>query len=152
MESWLLAGRVVLAGLLYAFLAAVFIVLWRDMRAAEATLAQPPHEAGGHLVVLTGNKDILPGSILPLRPFTTLGRGSANTIVLPDTFVSTEHAIIALRNGQWWLEDRDSRNGTRLNDVPVETPMVLNNGDIISIGQLRLRMEIETREYAIRKM
>jgi pSer/pThr/pTyr-binding forkhead associated (FHA) protein len=45
------------------------------------------------------------------------------------------------RNGQWWLEDRDSRNGTLLNDMPVDTPLIVSHGDVIGIGQVQLRFE-----------
>jgi len=141
MEIWLFAGRLILTGLLYSFLAAMFIVMLRDMRAAEAVLKQPPQQVSGHLAVLTGNEDILPGTMLFLRPFTTLGRGPCNTIILPDTFVSTEHAIIALRDGQWWLEDRDSRNGTTVNDIRIEAPVALSAGDVIGIGRLEFKFE-----------
>jgi pSer/pThr/pTyr-binding forkhead associated (FHA) protein len=62
---------------------------------------------------------------------------------VPDTFASAEHALISWRGGQWWLEDLGSRNGTRLNDETVTAPTVLSAGDVISIGQVKLKVEIE---------
>jgi pSer/pThr/pTyr-binding forkhead associated (FHA) protein len=51
--------------------------------------------------------------------------------------------MLTLRSGQWWLEDRGSSNGTRLNGYRVEEPIVLSAGDIIGIGQLELKLELE---------
>jgi len=146
MEVALFIGRLVLTGLLYLFLAAVFIVLWRDMRAA--TPAHSPHTqvADARLIVLEGNDTIPVNTSLSLQPFTTLGRGPANTIVLPNTYASAEHAIIAWHDGQWWLEDRGSRNGTLLNDVKIESPVVLSTDDIIGIGQIKLKVEIDLQQ------
>jgi pSer/pThr/pTyr-binding forkhead associated (FHA) protein len=49
-----------------------------------------------------------------------------------------------MRNGQWWIEDRKSRNGTLLNDLPVTESMVITHGDIIGIGNMKFRLELET--------
>ncbi len=141
METWLFVGRLVLTGLLYLFLIAVFIVLWRDVRAAIPVGAPAAPEASGRLVVLEGNAELATGAVLSLRPFTTLGRGASNTLVLPDTFASAEHAVITLRGGQWWLEDRGSRNGTMVNELPIESPVVLSAGDVIGIGRIKLKVE-----------
>ena len=136
----LFVGRLVLTGLLYLFLAAVFIVLWRDMRAV-AEHSAPARGRNGRLVVLEGSETISPGTVMPLQPFSTLGRGPASTILLADTFISAEHASIALRDGRWWLEDLGSRNGTTLNDVRIESAVALSAGDEIGIGRIRLRLE-----------
>jgi pSer/pThr/pTyr-binding forkhead associated (FHA) protein len=135
--------RVLLTVLLYVFLVAVFVVLWRDLR----TTAQPSmaiQERKAKLIVLASCDGLDADAVFPLQPFTTVGRGPANTIVVPDTFASAEHALISWRGGQWWLEDLGSRNGTRLNDETVTTPAVLSAGDVISVGQVKLKVEIET--------
>ncbi len=140
MEITLFIGRLILTGVLYLFLAAVFVVLWQDLRKAAHNNAPPAQDVNSRLVVIEGNADLPSGTNLPLQPCTTIGRGPANAIVLPDTFASAEHAIIALRDGRWWLEDRDSRNGTTLNGVQIESPIVLSADDVIGIGQVKLRV------------
>ncbi|MBN1888860.1 MAG: FHA domain-containing protein [Thermoflexales bacterium] len=139
MEMALLFGRLVLTGLLYLFLAAVFIVLWRDMR--PASRSSSAQQRNGHLLVLEGDSELVPGTIIDLRPLSTLGRAATSTIVLADTFVSAEHAVITLRDGRWWLEDCDSRNGTTVNGVRIESPLVLSGGDVLGIGRVRLKLE-----------
>ncbi len=72
-----------------------------------------------------------------------VGRAPTNTATLPDETASLEHALLHLRDGQWWLEDLDSRNGTRLNDAPVRDPAPVVPGDIISVGRVKLKVELE---------
>ena len=127
--------------LLYVFLVAVFVVLWRDLQAGQGA-PSVVQERKARLVVLAGAGGLQADQHFALQPFTTLGRNAANTIVVPDTFASAEHAIVSWRGGQWWLEDAGSRNGTRLNDESVTTPTVLCAGDVISIGQVKLRVEM----------
>ncbi|AGL02238.1 FHA domain-containing protein [Desulfoscipio gibsoniae] len=65
-----------------------------------------------------------------------LGRGAHNEIVLPDRFASNSHARLYSQDGQYWLEDLGSKNGTFLNGKPLTGPAVLANGDQIRIGEI----------------
>lgn len=130
--------------LLMIFLLALFVVLWRDYRSA-ATQAESTRRAYGRLIVLKDNDGNPTPSekSYPLIPLTSLGRSPTNTIVIEDTFASGEHALLALRNGLWWLEDRQSRNGTTLNNIAVTEPIIITDGDILGIGSLQLLIELD---------
>lgn len=142
-EIILLALRVVTGGLLLAFFGAVFWVLWRDYQVAVDPLGAGRRRRG-RLVVLASEDGIVDiGTNFPLLPVTSVGRSMTNTIVLNDSFCSQEHALVTWRGGQWWLEDRQSRNGTRLNDEPVREAVVLSTGDVIGVGQVELKVELE---------
>src|SRR5512139_2093272 len=128
--------------LLYVFLGALFFLLWRDIRVATRHSSAPAvRERSGQLRVLRGHNGLREGMLLPLMPFTTIGRSESNSIAITDPYASGEHALLAWRNGQWWLEDRDSRNGTLLNDMPVDTPLIISHGDVIGIGQMQFQFE-----------
>jgi pSer/pThr/pTyr-binding forkhead associated (FHA) protein len=81
------------------------------------------------------------GTVFPLRTVNSLGRSPANTVVIPDTYASSQHALLAQREGQWWLEDRNSRNGTLLNGGRIEEPTIVSSGDLIGVGRTQLRLE-----------
>jgi pSer/pThr/pTyr-binding forkhead associated (FHA) protein len=49
--------------------------------------------------------------------------------------------LLSLRGSQWWLEDLNSRNGTLLNDSPLETPTVVTMGDVVTIGNTQFKLE-----------
>lgn len=69
---------------------------------------------------------------------TTIGRKSANGIVLSDPTVSGSHARIHLSRGQATLEDLNSTNGTFINEVRISSSVQLEDGDNIGIGNYRL--------------
>jgi len=139
----LFALRALLAVLLYGFLGLLLWLLWQDVRMA-AKASQARFRRLGQLVVLESTLPaVAPGARFPLLPVTSLGRAATNTAPIPDEAVSLEHALLHLREGQWWLEDLDSRNGTRLNDVPVTQPAPVVPGDVIVIGRIKLKIEIE---------
>ncbi len=143
-EVILLLLRIISASLLIGFLVALFVVLWRDYQSTVSQL-QANRRSYGQLIALQeidGNYVML-GEVYPLLPLTSLGRAPTNTIVITDGFASSEHALVVLRNGQWWLEDRQSRNGTTLNDMAVNQPMIMTEGDVIGIGQKRFRLELQ---------
>ncbi len=60
-------------------------------------------------------------------------------------FESHEHPLLDLRHNQWWLEDREGHNGTLMNDVPINQPVIITDDDIIGIGSLRFRLELESK-------
>jgi FHA domain len=136
--------RVIVGLLLLTWLGALFYVMWRDYRSVVHE-AQASRRTYGQLIGLTeiDGSYLRTGQVYPLLPLTSLGRAPTNTIPVEDTFASNEHALVALRNGQWWLEDRRSRNGTTLNGMLVKQPVVITDGDIIGIGQLRFQLEVE---------
>jgi hypothetical protein len=136
----LLLLRVLLAALLYAFLGVLLVLLWRDLRRAVEA-GPPPRPEGRLIVVEAGEGGPEPGTAFPLQEVTSLGRTPANTIVLADPFVSARHALLAWREGRWWLEDQGSKNGTTLNGEPVTRPTVVSGGDLIGLGHVVLRME-----------
>jgi len=132
--------RLALLGALYLFLALVLLTAGRELRqagSASPTVQRP----SARLVVLdAGKTSLVPGDSLPLGPTTSLGRSSKSTIVLDDTFVSSDHAVIAFRAGRWWLTDLGSTNGTVINERPVEGEVGLNSGDIVTIGDVALKV------------
>ncbi len=69
-----------------------------------------------------------------------LGRAAENAVRVVDETVSAYHARMWYQSGQWWLEDLGSRNGTRVNDVAVEQPLVLAYGDHVCIGRVCLEL------------
>jgi hypothetical protein len=143
-EILLLILRMVSAILLLGILTALFVIIWRDYRAAIAA-AERSRRTYGTLVALAKiDQQLLPtGAQYPLLPFTSLGRAPTNSVTIPNSFASGEHALLALRSGQWWLEDRQSTNGTLLNGEPVTVPVIVTDGDIIGIGNHYFRIHLE---------
>jgi len=139
----MLVLRIVLALLLYGFLGLLFWMLWQDVRSAALHAAGRGRRLGRLLVLESALPQLPAGVEFPLLPITSLGRAPTNTASLPDDTASLEHALLHLRDGQWWLEDLASRNGTRLNDATIDDPSPVMPGDVISIGRVKLKLEME---------
>lgn len=68
----------------------------------------------------------------------TIGRGVGNTIHFRDPWLSRTHARIVARERSHVIEDLSSRNGTFVNGAAITESKVLIDGDVITLGDLRL--------------
>ncbi|MDD4688872.1 MAG: FHA domain-containing protein [Eubacteriales bacterium] len=66
----------------------------------------------------------------------TLGRGRGCNISIGDLALSAKHLRIWYEDKEWHAEDLKSKNGTYLNDELMEEQYLLDDGDIIKLGQL----------------
>ncbi len=143
LEVILLALRILAGAALMLFAAVIFGMLWRDYRVVSREVETRTRQRGRLVVINSGSSSLKEGGNLPLLPLTSLGRAPSNTILLDDSFASNQHAMVILRSGQWWLEDVGSSNGTLLNGYRIEEPVVISTGDIIGLGQVELKLELD---------
>jgi len=134
--------------LLWIFVMSVMGVLRRDIfgtrvaarapgarkRATRSKPARPPagRTRPGRLVVTAGP---LSGTTLPLGEASIVaGRSPACTLVLDDDYASGRHARFFPREGQWWVEDLGSTNGTLVGEQRITSPVPLAVGAPVRIG------------------
>jgi hypothetical protein len=146
-DWFILALRIAFIGLIYYFLYQVARVSIRELTAfglATATSDAPtlPSPASALEVLDPVDSSLRAGDMLPLDHYTTVGRGTQNSMVIDDGFVSTAHAEIVFDQGAWWLVDLHSTNGTRVNDAQVRERSRLHDGDIVQFGRVTLRASI----------
>ncbi len=81
----------------------------------------------------------------------TIGRSPDNTIVLPDRWASRNHAQLrATETGEFYLTDLGSGNGSVVNGERVTMPVILKDGDLITIGHSQLEFHHRSSESALR--
>jgi two-component system cell cycle response regulator len=68
-----------------------------------------------------------------------VGRDTDNDICVDMTTVSRRHARLFAKNGEAWVEDLGSTNGTLVNDEPIDGPRQLHNGDQLRFGSSILK-------------
>ena len=124
--------RLALAASLYIFFVRIFSALWQGLyhEARQLTARRvPPLELD---IQLQGA-----GAVLR-RTFNiaqiTVGRDPTCELSLDDSGISSRHASLSYHHNQWWLEDLNSTNGTRLNQSKVTLPTVLTSGDQVECG------------------
>ncbi|NNJ10803.1 FHA domain-containing protein [Chloroflexales bacterium ZM16-3] len=134
--------RVAVVFLLYFFLWQVVRVVSRDLLAGPGA-SSPQVSSYGQLVVASSGQTGIPvGKVFPLSPAMVIGRSTETDVALNDTFLSLEHARLERRNGIWSLEDLNSTNGTYLNGFEVRAPSEVNDGDVIRVGRVELKLVI----------
>lgn len=136
LSLWLL--RIGFVVLIYVFLFMVARAMWHDLRAGVSGAGRPL----GRLAVIAAQEGRpATGTSFALDAVNSIGRDVNNSIVIDDSFVSADHAVLSFRGRAWYVEDRGSTNGTWLNGQRVEGYAALGYGDEVQIGQVRFRLE-----------
>jgi len=131
----LFVGKILLLGLLYLFLFALV------KTGIGAVGTGRPAEGRWRLLlkVIAGPKE-LRGVELDLADPILIGRTPKAGLVIADGFVSMRHAHIEPAERGPIITDLGSTNGTIVNDVRIEHPTRLNQGDVITLGDIRLEV------------
>ena len=142
MEIAFLVLRILLAAVLYAFLVWALYLLWSRLRQQSQTMEAAP-VPGISLRLL--HADLMldaEKSFHFSRKEVIIGRQPGSDVRLDDGTISARHARLVYHHAQWWLEDLDSRNGTHVNELTVEEPLVVTYGDVITMGRVEFRLEV----------
>jgi len=78
----------------------------------------------------------------------TIGRGTETDVLIADKLASRTHCGISYKDGNYFLRDFDSRNGTFVNDRLIETCQI-NPGDRIRVGDMVLTVEASPRKGTV---
>jgi hypothetical protein len=94
-----------------------------------------PKQGNTRLCVLSGQ---MIGREISLNgQVVSIGRGSVNSIQIPDASVSRSHALLNYESGRWILYDKGSKYGTFVNGRRIKSYQ-LQNRDRIQIGYSQL--------------
>ena len=150
----------ILIALQAAFIALLYLFIWRVVRSAVRGLPAAPQEsfvlapaqvaqaradaglAPGRLVVRR-SRAIPVGKAFEAGPVpTTLGRSSDNVVALDgDDFASGHHARVESGLDGTWVIDLGSTNGTFVNGERVDGRRRLREGDLLQVGDTELEYE-----------
>ncbi|MBC7329208.1 FHA domain-containing protein [bacterium] len=98
-----------------------------------------PLSSGARLVVVKGP---LEGEVFPImKEEFTIGRAEDRDLTILDKAVSRRHCKIVLEDDGYYILDEGSTNGTFVSGMRVAREK-LKNGDIIQVGESKLRFEI----------
>ncbi len=100
--------------------------------APEIDLSLMPTEPGYWLVMRRGP---LLNQLFRLESaVVNIGRDLANDIVIRDAQVSRYHTRLTLQEQDYFAEDLDSSNGTRVNGAQISGRVALRDGDLLALG------------------
>ncbi|TAE67460.1 MAG: FHA domain-containing protein [Bacteroidetes bacterium] len=75
------------------------------------------------------------------KPTMTIGRAANNDIIIPEQTVSSHHATLTIENGNFFISDINSTNGTFVNGTRIDKKM-LKGGDLLKLGGASCKFEI----------
>jgi hypothetical protein len=155
-DSLLTVFRVLFLILLYLFFVRVIRAVWTEIRepkglpvlagppaggGVEAATRSAPHRRGQLERLVVVEPAARKGQTFELADELTIGRAAGCGVSLPDdTFVSQVHARVYRRDGELFVEDLGSTNGTFLNRKAVTGPMSLRKGDRLQVGRTVLEV------------
>ena len=84
------------------------------------------------------------GERVRIRSETLIGREDAD-LLLDDHEVSRKHAVIRPTEEGFVIDDVGSLNGTLVNNVVVQVPTLLNDGDVIEVGRSEAHVSLQTQ-------
>ena len=155
---WILVLKIAFLVILWLFIIIVTAIVSSDMggrrakkrTAASRTSGSPPPSLKKSksaqsepwiLVIITG---LRAGERLRLVPEVHIGRSPQCELILDDDYVSGMHATLNHRlDGSWTLTDLGSTNGTFVNGNLITTPTLVTTRDVMSIGDVEMRLEAE---------
>ena len=111
--------------------------LYKSLSAEQQQVVNALSDGVGILLVLKGAG--VGGRYLLDSMETKVGRDINNEICLDDITVSRSHALITKSNGQYFIKDLGSLNGTYLNAISVRDTAI-TSGDEIQIGKYHLTL------------
>ena len=132
--------------ILYLFFLRVLRAVWAEMRAPAAVAAAPAPARSPVRPSLGGNKP--PGRLKVVEPVERRGRtyelgeeltvgraGGCQVALEDDNYASQLHARVFRREGQFYVEDLGSTNGTYVNRKKVTAPIAIRKGDRLQVGK-----------------
>jgi hypothetical protein len=142
--------------LLYLFFIRVLRAVWAEVSGRTAVAAAPQAarparnwsgggrsggggKAGARLKVIEPAET--KGRTYDLAEELTVGRAAGCQITMDDTYVSQLHARVFRRDGQFYVEDLGSTNGTYLNRKKVTAPIAIRRGDRLQIGKTVMELQ-----------
>jgi pSer/pThr/pTyr-binding forkhead associated (FHA) protein len=157
-DALLIVLRLCLLAVLYLFFMRVVRAVWVEVRTPAPAVAaipsrkerraraeKPPRKdrraakAAPHLAITEPREGR--GRIYDLGGAeVSIGRAAGCTVTVDDTFVSQLHARVYTRDGQIMVEDMGSTNGTYLNRRRVSSPVVMQPGDQLQVGNTVLEL------------
>jgi hypothetical protein len=131
----LFAGRLLLVALLFLFL---FVV----MRTGIGLVRGQNRAVDSWTIAVQRGPRELRGVRMSVNGPVVVGRAPGADIVIGASYVSGRHARFSLLGENLIVEDLGSTNGTTVNGTPLTAAEQLQDGDVVGIGDVTLRVSL----------
>lgn len=125
--------RFFIVGIVYIIIFYALKIMYKDIKTTRTNKNQL-RSVGLEVISRGNNNDLEEGAVIPIIGELTIGRKKDNLLILTDSYVSSHHARIFLRDSSYNIEDLGSKNGVYVNNKHLDDVSLLNVGDEIKIG------------------
>lgn len=91
-------------------------------------------------LTITTDKGMHVDELFVSDPVCVIGKKPENKVVLHGWGIGREHARLEIREGAIYVQDLDTRSGTRVNGQRIDSYGPVNDGDVIEVNSYRLRV------------
>lgn len=112
---------------------------WQDTIELDSVPSPHPHLTASSSAFIICNGEMAGRSFLLYRPVLTIGRGSESDVVIRDASISRRHAQVLRQVNGDYVQDLASRNGTKVNNEQLHAPYLLQEGDVVWLGNICLK-------------
>ena len=124
----------------YVFIGWIVYTIFADLKSesSENKMTTPPP------ILLSVEIDDQRIPKLFKQPEIILGRDPANDLSIENETISLQHCKLSYRQGQWWVEDLGSTNGTYLGSSLLTSATILTDGDVLGLGKANIKININS--------
>lgn len=138
--------RYVFITIIYLFIFGIIRMIFLDIRKMDVPRPRQIPKNMAYLQLITNKKSLYfdVNSVYPLdKDIMVIGRGEKCDISINDLYMSTRHVQLWFEEGEWYIADLASTNGTYINGRKMkDEPFILDSGDTIKVGQLEFLVVI----------
>lgn len=128
--------------LLYIFLGLAIWLLWRAVSTNKTSAGKLAIPSISLVTDINGKHEELSFTSQEV----TIGRSPESDFFVNNHTVSARHGRLNFQLNQWWYEDLNSTNGSYLQGMRIEEPIVIKDGDEIAFGDVFVSVFIKPIE------
>ena len=119
------------------FVALLFLFLWQIARTITIHLGLQERSSRRRQAkeVVIVRSDSQSGLEIPIDSVVVLGRSDQADVILDDSYASEFHLRFSLDDGDLYVQDLGSTNGTYVNGRRITAPMAVSRGDAVQVGK-----------------
>ncbi|QAT41255.1 FHA domain-containing protein [Clostridium sp. JN-9] len=131
--------KIIIIGIVYIIILTALRIMYKDVKNGGRRKIRRK-TLGLEILYCETPSNLKKGGVVPIQGDITIGRKQDNLIILDDPYVSSHHLKIFHRNGEIFVEDLGSTNGTLINNKRISGTALINSGDEIKVGSTTFKV------------
>jgi len=119
------------------FVALLFLFLWQIARTITIHLGVRERSSRRRRAkeIVIVRSDSQAGLEIPIDSVVVLGRSDQADVMLDDSYASEFHLRFSIDDGDLYVQDLGSTNGTYVNGRRITAPIAVSRGDAVQVGK-----------------